>query len=54
MHLTGYRNVEIVLFTHSLGGISLNDITMAKMIDDEVRFSYSPKWLRENPAAKKD
>eukprot|EP00573_Skeletonema_grethae_P012221 CAMPEP_0201695140 /NCGR_PEP_ID=MMETSP0578-20130828/7192_1 /ASSEMBLY_ACC=CAM_ASM_000663 /TAXON_ID=267565 /ORGANISM="Skeletonema grethea, Strain CCMP 1804" /LENGTH=140 /DNA_ID=CAMNT_0048180941 /DNA_START=160 /DNA_END=582 /DNA_ORIENTATION=- len=54
MHLTGYRNVEIVLFTHSLGGISLNDIAMAKMIDDEVSFNYSPKWLRENPAAKKD
>ena len=54
MHLTGYRNVEIVLFTHSLGGISLNDIAMAKMIDEEVTFNYSPKWLRENPAAKKD
>mmetsp|Transcript_15119 Transcript_15119/g.23428 ORF Transcript_15119/g.23428 Transcript_15119/m.23428 type:complete len:197 (+) Transcript_15119:55-645(+) len=54
MHLTGYRNVEIVLFTHSLGGISLNDIAMAKMIDEEVSFNYSPKWLRENPAAKKD
>lgn len=54
MHLTGYRNVEIVLFTHSLGGISLNDIAMAKMIDDEVSFNYSPKWLREHPEAKKD
>ena len=53
MHLTGYRNVEIVLFTHSLGGISLNDIAMAKMID-ELSFNYSPKWLRENPAAKKE
>ncbi|KAL7495703.1 hypothetical protein ACHAWT_006885 [Skeletonema menzelii] len=54
MHLTGYRNVEIVLFTHSLGGISLNDIAMAKMIDEEMGFNYSPKWLRENPAAKKE
>ncbi len=54
MHLTGYRNVEIVLFTHSLGGISLNDIAMAKMIDEEVSFGYSPKWLREHPEAKKE
>ena len=53
LHLTGYRNVEIVLFTHSLGGISLNDIAMAKMID-ELSFNYSPKWLRENPSAKKE
>ena len=54
MHLTGYRNVEIVLFTHSLGGISINDIAMAKMIDEEVAILYSPKWLRENPDAKKE
>jgi len=54
MHLTGYRNVEIVLFTHSLGGISLNDIAMAQMIDEEVSFGYSPKWLREHPEAKNE
>lgn len=54
IHLTGYRNVEIVLFTHSLGGISANDIAMAKMIDAEVAFDYSPKWLKENPAAKRE
>ena len=54
LHLTGYRNVEIVLFTHSLGGISANDIAMAKMIDHEVDVDYSPKWLKSHPEAKKE
>jgi 4a-hydroxytetrahydrobiopterin dehydratase len=46
--------VEIVLFTHSLGGISLNDIALAKMIDEEVSINYSPKWLKENLEARKE
>mmetsp|Transcript_19395 Transcript_19395/g.40907 ORF Transcript_19395/g.40907 Transcript_19395/m.40907 type:complete len:184 (+) Transcript_19395:47-598(+) len=54
MHLTGYRNVEIVLFTHSLDGISANDIIVAKMIDAEVEFYYSPKWLKSHQEAKKE
>mmetsp|Transcript_15113 Transcript_15113/g.36296 ORF Transcript_15113/g.36296 Transcript_15113/m.36296 type:complete len:155 (+) Transcript_15113:194-658(+) len=54
MHLTGYRNVEIVLFTHSLGGISANDIAMARMIDVEVDVEYSPKWLKSHPEARQD
>eukprot|EP00580_Thalassiosira_gravida_P003353 CAMPEP_0201606710 /NCGR_PEP_ID=MMETSP0492-20130828/6077_1 /ASSEMBLY_ACC=CAM_ASM_000837 /TAXON_ID=420259 /ORGANISM="Thalassiosira gravida, Strain GMp14c1" /LENGTH=137 /DNA_ID=CAMNT_0048071171 /DNA_START=28 /DNA_END=441 /DNA_ORIENTATION=+ len=54
MHLTGYRDVKIVLFTHSLGGISENDIALAQMIDAEVEFDYSPKWLKSHPEAKKD
>ena len=43
LHLTGYRNVEIVLFTHSIGGISANDIALAKMIDAELESDNSPK-----------
>ena len=54
LHLTGYRNVTIVLFTHSLSGVSANDIALAKMIDSEVEFVYSPKWLKENPEAKNE
>lgn len=50
-HLTGYRNVEIILYTHSLDGISENDIALAKMIDTEVDIEYSPKWLKEHPEA---
>ncbi|KAL3781792.1 hypothetical protein ACHAW5_007110 [Stephanodiscus triporus] len=51
MHLTGYRDVEIVLFTHSLDGISANDIALAKMIDTEVTFVYSQQWLKKHPEA---
>ena len=50
-HLTSYRSVEIVLYTHSVGGVTINDLTLAKKIEEEVTFTYSPKWLRENPTA---
>mmetsp|Transcript_1595 Transcript_1595/g.3057 ORF Transcript_1595/g.3057 Transcript_1595/m.3057 type:complete len:151 (+) Transcript_1595:170-622(+) len=53
-HLTGYRNVEVVLFTHSLGGISMNDIELAKMLDADVIVDYSPKWLKSHPEAKRE
>jgi pterin-4a-carbinolamine dehydratase len=43
--------VEIVLFTHSLDGISANDIALAKMIDTEVTFVYSQQWLKKHPEA---
>eukprot|EP00804_Cyclotella_cryptica_P003448 CCRYP_002097-RB/>CCRYP_002097-RB protein AED:0.46 eAED:0.46 QI:0/-1/0/1/-1/0/1/0/98 len=46
IHLTDYRNVEIVLFTHSLGGVTINDILLARMIEEEVKVDYSPKWLK--------
>ena len=52
LHITSYRNVEIVLYTHSVGGVTENDLTMAKNIEKEVTFTYSPKWLKENPMAK--
>ncbi|KAL3765191.1 hypothetical protein ACHAWU_010382 [Discostella pseudostelligera] len=51
MHITGYRNVEIVLYTHSLGGLTSNDIALAKMIDAEVKVDYSPLWLKNHPDA---
>jgi len=50
-HLTSYKEVEIVIFTHSVGGVTQNDLTLAKMLDDEVKIVYSPKWLREHPDA---
>ena len=53
LHLTGYRNVEIVLYTHSLGGLSINDIELAKEIDT-VEVQYSPKWLKSHPEAKRE
>ncbi len=49
-HLTSYRNVRIDLFTHSLQGITENDLTLAKLLD-QVSVAYSPKWLKEHPHA---
>jgi len=51
-HLTGYRNVKIVMFTHKLGGVTTNDLQLAKMLDTEVTVQYSPKWLQSHPEAK--
>jgi 4a-hydroxytetrahydrobiopterin dehydratase len=50
-HLTDYRDVEVVLWTHKLNGITESDITLAEMLDKEVTVDYSPKWLREHPEA---
>eukprot|EP00752_Nemacystus_decipiens_P003055 g2832.t1 len=50
LHLTQYRNVEIRLQTHSMGGVTQNDIEEARMFD-QVPVTYSPKWLREHPEA---
>jgi len=33
LHLEGYRNVAIVLWTHAIGGLSENDFNMAAKID---------------------
>ena len=54
LHLTSYRDVEIILYTHSLGGLTQNDIAVARMIDAEVDIVYSPKWLKSHPEAKKE
>jgi len=49
-HLTGYRNVQVDLFTHTLQGITENDLTLAELLD-QVPVLYSPKWLKEHPEA---
>mmetsp|Transcript_3525 Transcript_3525/g.7702 ORF Transcript_3525/g.7702 Transcript_3525/m.7702 type:complete len:148 (+) Transcript_3525:131-574(+) len=51
LHLTSYRDVEVEIFTHKLNGLTRNDFILAEKIDSEVAVEYSPKWLRENPAA---
>lgn len=50
-HLTNYRDVQIDIYTHKVKGITENDITLAKMIAQEVKVNYSPKWLKEHPEA---
>lgn len=50
LHLTSYREVEVVLYTHAVGGLTENDLIMAGLID-AVPAVYSPKWLKEHPEA---
>ena len=33
LHLTGYRNVRVVLTTHAIGGLSDNDFIVAAKLD---------------------
>ncbi len=33
LHLTGYRNLEIAISTHAIGGLSVNDFILASKID---------------------
>jgi len=47
-HLTSYRNVDISLYTHSVGGVTENDFILAARLDS-VPVVYSPKWLKEHP-----
>jgi pterin-4a-carbinolamine dehydratase len=54
LHLTDYRTVEIVLWTHKVGGITQNDITLAKVFDSQLDVCYSPKWLKEHPEARRN
>jgi len=51
LHLTNYREVEINIYTHKLGGLTKNDFILAEKIDDGIFVNYSPKWLREHPEA---
>lgn len=51
LSLSGYRNISITIYTHSLGGCTDLDILLASTIDQEVKISYSPKYLKENPLA---
>jgi len=34
MHLTGYRNLKVVLYTHALGGVTENDLIVAAKINE--------------------
>lgn len=34
VHITGYRNVAIELYTHAIGGLSENDFILAAKIDE--------------------
>lgn len=41
LHLTGYRNLKIVLTTHAIGGLSENDFILAAKIDSIIASRFS-------------
>ena len=41
--------MKVVIYTHSLGGITDNDFLLAAALDQRARAEYSPKFLREHP-----
>ncbi|GBG32661.1 Pterin-4-alpha-carbinolamine dehydratase [Hondaea fermentalgiana] len=47
-HLTSYRNVKVVLQTHSAQALTAVDLELAQKLD-AIPTEYSPKFLRENP-----
>lgn len=46
LHLTNYRDVEVVLSTHAIGALSMHDFVLAAKLD-QLPVDYSPKWLRQ-------
>ena len=48
LHITSYRTVEIVVYTHSLDTLALNDFILASKCD-KIPITYSPKFLKDNP-----
>jgi pterin-4a-carbinolamine dehydratase len=48
-HLTQYRTVQVVMYTHKLRGVTELDVELARLFNERVTIDYSPKWLRENP-----
>jgi pterin-4a-carbinolamine dehydratase len=46
-HLTEYRTVSVVIYTHKLMGVTEQDVNLAQKFNEEVSIEYSPKWLRE-------
>jgi pterin-4a-carbinolamine dehydratase len=46
-HLTEYRTVSVVIYTHKLRGVTEQDVNLARLFNEEVPIEYSPKWLRE-------
>ena len=42
-HLTGWNTVEVVIYTHSLGGLTELDFILAGVIDSRIDVQYSKK-----------
>jgi 4a-hydroxytetrahydrobiopterin dehydratase len=51
LHITGYRTVKVVVYTHSIGGLCLNDFVLASKIE-LIEVDLSPKFLKSHPGIK--
>ena len=51
LHLTGYRNVEIVVFSHGLAGLTDNDFELCREIDAGAKIKYAAAYLKAHPEA---
>ncbi|MDE1920684.1 MAG: 4a-hydroxytetrahydrobiopterin dehydratase [Candidatus Omnitrophica bacterium] len=40
LHLTGYKNLKVVLYTHALGGVTENDLIVAAKINQQLMGSH--------------
>lgn len=49
LHLTNFNNVEVVVYSHSLRGVTENDFILCGNID-AIKVTYSKKFLDANPA----
>lgn len=45
IHLTTYRDIELRLWTHAIGGLTIYDLNLAQGINNDVVIEYSKKWL---------
>ena len=47
--LTSYRNVEVLVYTHSNDTLTRRDFELAGQLGS-LPVDYSPKWAKENPS----
>lgn len=45
LHLTHYRQVEVVCWTHATNGLTVADFVLARALED-IEIDYSPSWLK--------
>lgn len=48
IHLTNYKHVELVLFTHSAGGVTAQDFKLVKALD-ALDVVYALTWKKAHP-----
>jgi len=48
LHITSYRNISIIVYSHGLSALTDNDFNLCKAIDEGVKVEYSTKWLKEH------